>query len=133
MSQENVEIARQGYEALNRDGVDGALRFLDREIEFVPIPDALPDAEHFHGHDGVRAWFEKIAEVFVILGWEPREYIDAGDRLVVEVTIKGRFKATDIPGDLVYYQAWTIRNGRAVHLESYLDRSQALAAVGLSE
>jgi ketosteroid isomerase-like protein len=81
----------------------------------------------------VRAWFEKIAEVFVILGWEPREYIDAGDRLVVEVTIKGRFKATDIPGDLVYYQAWTIRNGRAVQLESYLDRSQALAAVGLSE
>jgi hypothetical protein len=33
MSRENVEIARQGYEALNRDGVDGALRFLDREID----------------------------------------------------------------------------------------------------
>ena len=124
---------RRGYEAVNQGGIDGALPFFDPEIELVPIPEGLPDPEHFHGHDGVRAWFEKIGEVFAIQNWEPHEFIDAEDRMVVRVTVRGRFKATDIPGELTLYQVWTLRNARALRLETYLNRAEALEAVGLSE
>jgi uncharacterized protein len=130
---EAIETLRQAYAALNRDGIDSALRFLDQSIEFVPVPDWLPDAEHFHGHDGVRAWFAKIGEVFDIDHWEPREYVDAGDRLVISVTITGKARATGIRGQLELYQVWTVRRHKAVRMEAFLDRAQALEAAGHSE
>jgi uncharacterized protein len=130
---EAAEILRQAYATLNRDGIESALRFLDPSIEFVPVPGWLPDAEHFHGHDGVRAWFAKVGEVFDIDRWEPREYIDAGDRLVIAVTITGNAKATGIRGQLDLYQVWTVRERKAVRMEAFLDRAQALEAAGHSE
>jgi ketosteroid isomerase-like protein len=133
MSRESVETLREAYEALNRDGIDGALRFLDHDIEFVPVPDWLPDAEHFQGHEGVRAWFAKIGEVFEIEHWEPQEYIDTGERLIIAVRITGHARATEIPGQLDLYQAWTVRNRKAVRMEAFLDRTQALEAGGHAE
>jgi ketosteroid isomerase-like protein len=133
MSQQNVELVEQGYEVLNRDGVEGVFRFLDEEIEFVPVPGWLPDAEHFHGHEGVRAWFSKIAEVITIDRWDPQEIIDAGDRLIAVVTVRGRGRATEIPAEATFYQVWTLRKRKAVRLEAYLDRRQAFRAAGLSE
>jgi ketosteroid isomerase-like protein len=130
---ETVETLRQAYAALNREGIDSAFRFLDPSIEFVPVPGWLPDAEHFHGHDGVRAWFAKIGEVFDIDRWEPREYIDAGDRLVISVTITGKARATGIRGQLELYQVWTVHRRKAVRMEAFLDRAQALEAAGYSE
>ena len=132
MSPRNAEIVEQGYEALNREGLDGVLRFMDEAIELVPIPAGLPDPEHFHGHDGVRAWFEKIGEVFTIDRWTPKECVDVGDRLIAAVSVAGRFKATGIPGELTYFQVWTLRDGKALRVESYLDRAQALKAAGVS-
>jgi ketosteroid isomerase-like protein len=133
MSKEHVEIARQGYEALNRDGIEGALPFLDREVEFVPVPGFLPDSEHFHGHEGARAWFEKMGEAVAELCWQPQEFIEARDRLVAVVNVSGRGRATEIPAQLTFYQVWTIREGKAVRLEAYVDRRQALDAAGLSD
>jgi ketosteroid isomerase-like protein len=122
------ETLRKAYEVLNREGIEAALRFLDRDIEFVPVPGWLPDAERFHGHDGVRAWFAKVSEAFRIEHWEPAEYIDVGDRLVIAVKIVGRSRATAIPGELQLYQVWTVRDGKAVRMEAFLDRDQALEA-----
>jgi ketosteroid isomerase-like protein len=126
MAVESVETLRAAYEALNREGIEAALRFLDRDIEFVPVPDWLPDAEHFHGHDGVRAWFAKVSEAFQIERWEPQEYIEAGDRLVIAVRIIGQSRATAIPGELQLYQVWSVRDGKAFRMEAFLDRGQAL-------
>jgi hypothetical protein len=49
MSEENVEIARRGYEAFQRDGLDGLMPFLDEEIEWRN-PEDSPIAGVWHGH-----------------------------------------------------------------------------------
>jgi ketosteroid isomerase-like protein len=128
VTRSSAETLQRAYEVLNERGIEAALEFLDRDIEFVPVPGWLPDAEHFHGHDGGRAWFAKVSEAFEIERWEPQEYIEAGDRLVIAVRIVGRSRATAIPGDLQLYQVWTVRDGKAVRMEAFLDRGQALEA-----
>jgi uncharacterized protein len=133
MSQENVEIAGQALAAFNEGGVDALLAHLDPEVEWISVRGFLPDAEDRVGHDGVREWFETIAELFDELRWEPLEFIDAGDRVVVAARISGIGKGSGIPGEIALFHVATVRAGRAVRLESYVDRADALEAAGLRE
>jgi ketosteroid isomerase-like protein len=133
MSQQNVELARRGLEALNRDGVDAILDLCDPEVEWIAIPGFLPDAEDFHGRAGVRAWFGKIGETAGDVHWEAEEITDAGECLLVALKLSAIGRASGIPGEFRIFQAWKMRRGKLVRLESYLSREEALQATGLPE
>ena len=65
----------------------------------------------------------------------PEEFIDAGsDQVLVFSREGGRGRGS---GAEVVTQPtahlWTIRNGKAIRLRSYWERSEALKAAGLSE
>jgi ketosteroid isomerase-like protein len=62
--------------------------------------------------------------------WEVEDVVQAGDRLVVESRVSGRGRSSGVPAEMVVFQVVTIRHGKAVRLESYLRREEALAAVG---
>jgi ketosteroid isomerase-like protein len=133
MSQQNVEIARSGLEALNRDGVDAIVDLCDPEVEWIAIPGFLPDAEDFHGRAGVRAWFGKIGEAVGEVHWEAEEITDTGECLLVALKLSAIGRASGIPGEFRIFQAWKMRNGKLARLESYLSREEALQATGLRE
>ncbi|MEK6252398.1 MAG: nuclear transport factor 2 family protein [Actinomycetota bacterium] len=133
MSKENVELAHRGLDALNRGGVDAVIDLCDPEVEWIAIPGFLPDAEDFHGHAGVRAWFEKVGEALGETHWEAEEITDGGERLLVALKLRTSGRTSGIKGEFRIFQAWTIRNGKLVRLESYLSREEALEAAGLSE
>ncbi len=132
MSQENVELARKGLEALNRGGPDAVIDLCDPAVEWIAIPGFLPDAEDFHGHAGVRAWFEKVGESLTELHWEAEEILDGGDRLLVALKLRAAGRASGVEGEFRIFQAWTIRDDKLIRLESYLSRDDALQAAGLS-
>ena len=133
MSGENVERAYAALDALNRGGVETVIDLCDPEVEWIAIPGFLPDAEDFHGHAGVRAWFEKVGESLREVRWEAEEITDAGDRLFVALKFRASGRASGIEGEVRVFQAWTIRAGKLVRLESYLPREAALQAAGLRE
>jgi ketosteroid isomerase-like protein len=133
MSQENVELAQSGIAELNRGGVEAVIELCDPEVEWVAIPGFLPDAEDFNGHAGVRAWFAKVGEALGKIHWETVEVMDAGERLFVELKVRAAGRTSGIEGEFRIYQAWTIRDGKLLRLESYLTRHEALEAAELSE
>ena len=133
MSQENVEIVRRGYQALNANGVEAALPFLDPDFQMEISPEVGPEPQTVRGHDGVRQWFSAASEVLEVLRIEPDELIDAGDRVVVPVRIIARGRGSGAESEQRVTQVWTLRDGRSVQMNSYIDRKAALKAVGLSE
>ncbi len=133
MSQENVEVVRRAVEALNRTGVDGVIELCDPEVDWIAIPGFLPDAQDFHGHAGVRAWFEKVGETLGEAHWQAEEIIDAGDHLYVALKLSAAGRASGIPAEMTIFQAWTVRRAKLVRLESYLSREEALEAARLQE
>jgi ketosteroid isomerase-like protein len=133
MSQENVEIVRQLYEALNRDDVDGFLQLCAPGFEVRDLPE-LPDPSVAVGHDAVRAWWDQMFDdAFDELRFDPEEFIDAGDRVVVvnHGTARGRGSGADV--EMHFSSVWTLTNGKAVKLASYSDRAEALEAAGLRD
>ena len=132
MSEESVDVARKGYEAFRRRGVDGILEFLDPEIEWRAWSQFARGPNVVQGHDGVRELFSVYQENFAELRAEPLEFIDAGERIVVPFRLSGREKGTGEEMQMELFHVWTVAGGRAVEVQVYESRREALKAVGLN-
>ena len=125
MSQENVEIVRR---FLNAE-VDEALTYADPGIVWNPVEE-LPT----QGHDAVRAdvahWKSAWDDYELIL----EEFADLGsDRVLATVRQRGRGKGSGIEIDARFYDLYTLRDGKIVRMDQFMERSEALEAVGLAE
>ena len=62
MSQENVEIVRRAFDAVNRRDLDGFLALMDDEVEAVSVLVAMEG--EYQGHAGIRRWWQNLLDVF---------------------------------------------------------------------
>lgn len=131
MSQQNVELVRAGYELWNRGDVDGFLEFLDPEVELRDPPEA-PDAQVWHGHEGYQQAVEQFMAAWEDASIEPKEIVDAGDRVLVRVNYRVRGKDQGIEIELDVFHVVTIRDRQAILIEIYGDEDTARRAAGLS-
>ena len=133
MSQENVEIVRRVYDALERP--DDAVRALwHPDVEFDVSRDiwgAVVGGGGYHGVDGVRSWMLDLYAAWEKMELKCEELIDAGERVISVLSARGRGRASGI--ELEYHPAgvWTLRNGEIVRVVWFPTRKEALEAVGL--
>ncbi len=130
MSQANVEIIRSLYEDWLRGNM--GLDRLDPEISMVES-DVLPGSVSVHGFDAVRRYIESFAKHWEDIRFEPEEFIDAGDSVVVVARLIGRGKLSGVEVTRRWAYVWTVRGGKALSMVGYADRAEALKAAGLEE
>jgi ketosteroid isomerase-like protein len=132
MSQENVEIDRQAVEAFNRHDFEAWLAHFDRAITWWAMAHE-PEPGPFQGHEGVSKMVARWLVLLPDLRVEAKEYIDAGEYLVVPVRIYGHAadSDTDVVGEEVFLNKY--RDGKIVEVREYRTREEALEAIGLSE
>jgi ketosteroid isomerase-like protein len=133
MSQENVELVRNLYGGLASEGVEGLLSFIHPEFEGTTPTDLAIEPDVYRGRDGVRRYFDSFSGAMDDIHFEGHRFHDAGDRVVVEMTLKARGKATGIEVGQPGFQVWEIRDRQVVRLENFATLDQALEAAGLSE
>ena len=134
MSQENVEIVRQGFAAYNRGDLDGALESWATDAVVDWSNSRGLEAGVFRGHDEIRASMERFIGTFEnarmeLLG----DPIEVDDGLVIAENIaylQGR--------DGIEVQARSaflikIRDGQQTSLTLYQTKQEALEAAGLQE
>jgi ketosteroid isomerase-like protein len=131
MSEENVEIVRRGYEAFREGGIEAVAELLDPDIEWIP-PREAPQAGTYRGPDAVKTEVREFTGPFEDYEWEPREFIDAGDRVVVIGYHRGRGRQSGVEIGQEETHLWTVRNGKIVRLEMFHDRAEALQSAGLA-
>ena len=130
MSQENVEIVRHTYAAFERGDLSAALDNADPDLVTYR---ADPEARTWHGHDGFLQAFADWTEGFDEFRATAKEFIDAGDRVVVIERLVGKGKGSGIEVEQIYAAIWTVRDGRVVRIEiGRTDPREALEALGLS-
>ena len=132
MSQENVEVVREAYEAYLRGDLDAAYSCLHPEIEFHTYSES-PEAGVYRGRDAVRRYNEDLFEQFESIRVEIDEVVDAGERVVVVSTQHAVPKSGQQEIDVHMAEVWTIRDALLTERHSYSTRDEALDAVGLRE
>lgn len=138
MSQENVDRAKRGYAALNEAYRKGEFRsvieeLFDPEIVFKPAGIMPEGSREVRGHEALVDFTARQAEAFEDLSLKPSQFIDAGDRVVVPLSLGGRARLSGIPIEISFVHVGTYRNGKVVQVEVYETLEEALVAVGLSE
>ena len=125
MSQDNVDLVREGFERFARDGVDGIIELADPDIEL--LTPANPDMQRGRGHDGLRQSIAGLLEMFEYWTVEPVDYVDLGDHVAVVVYQHARGKGSGV--EVRSKSAWlfTLRDGKAVRLSLVPDLDAARA------
>jgi uncharacterized protein len=133
MSQENVEMVRRAFDAYNRGDVDAALADFAPDCEFVPTG-ALPGARDvYHGPEGFAQFAAWLRDEFDDARLDVNDARDAGDRVLVSLTARGRGKASGAATSWDFWHVWTIRDAKLWRGRAYTREAEALEAAGLSE
>jgi ketosteroid isomerase-like protein len=135
MSHENVEVVKRCWDAWIRGDLNTLFENFDPAVEWDTTNfEGWPEDEVYHGHDGVRRFFEEW-----LASWERyeagvEEYLDVdGDRVLVLCWQRGFGPGSHVPVEMDFAQLCTLRRGLVCRFEAYSDRREALEAVGLSE
>jgi ketosteroid isomerase-like protein len=132
MSQENVEIVRAIYEAVERGDLETATSYLHPEIQFHTYVHA-PEAGVYRGKEAVQKYNEDLFGQFESLRIEVEELVDAGDRVIVVTTQHAVPKGGQQEIAVHMVEVWTIRDLLLAERHSYSTKDQALEAAGLQE
>jgi hypothetical protein len=134
MSQENVEILRQGFEDFASGNVDAVLNRLDPDVDWRPAIAPILGVKTVRGREAVREFFTReLFEGFDEFRAEPVAYEDLGDAVLVTVRYIGRGESTGLEIDQTFASLYRLRNGKTVSMRDYSTRAQALEAAGLRE
>jgi ketosteroid isomerase-like protein len=135
MSQENIEVVRRVTDVMDAEGFKAALpvflKAAHSDVEWREDP-AWPGSGIYRGVEQVR---QVILDRMGTLDFDQQteDLIDVDDKVLLLVRWVGRGKASGAQGEISMAMVWTVRDQAITRLEFFLDRAEALEAVGLSE
>jgi ketosteroid isomerase-like protein len=129
VASENLEIVKRGFDAFNERGIEGIIPLIHSDFEATTPPSLASEPDTYRGPDGIRRWFDSFDEVMDEIRWEPHRFREAGDRVVVEFTLRARGKTTGLDFGQDAVMVWEIRDGMASRLDLFQSLDEALVAV----
>jgi ketosteroid isomerase-like protein len=127
-AQQNLNVVRQGYDAFSRGDIDALLALLDEQVDWrTPGPPELSTAGARHGRAQVAQFFMAINELLEVQQFEPRTFVAEGDRVVVLGVDTSKVRASGRVLSTSWAHAFTVRDGRIVAFEEYMDTSALVA------
>jgi uncharacterized protein len=131
LSQQNVNIVRSVYDAFDSNDLDGVLQHVDGDVQ-VFATEGLPWSGTYSGPKGVEEFIRSVEE-HVRLTIETDELIDSGESVAQIGRTVGEAHATGQHFDLREVHVWTLRNGKIVSFQNYVDTEAQRRALGLTE
>ena len=132
----HVQLVQGAYEAFSRGDLPAVLAVMDpgiewREAEGNPYQ---PSGEAWKGPDAIveNLFMKMVVDYdgsFVI---HPKTFHDAGDSVIVEGRYTGTCKATGKNLDAQYCHVFTIRDGKLINFQQFVDTAQLQDVMGFS-
>jgi ketosteroid isomerase-like protein len=131
MSQQNVELAYRSVDAFNRRDLDALLALMDDDVEGAP-PLASIEGD-YHGHAGIRRWWESLFSGLPDFTIEVVELRDRGDLTVAVLSNRAHGAVSDTPVEQKLWLVGEWRNRKVVWWQTFRSEAEALEAAGLRE
>jgi ketosteroid isomerase-like protein len=132
MSAENVAVVRSIYAAFDRGDIPAVLGLLDpgivwNEAENFPYADGNP----YIGPDAVlNGVFARLGTEWDGFGADMPNFIDGGDQVIVTGRYRGTWPATGRAMNPQALHLWTVKDGKAVGFQQYVDTLAVAKAMG---
>jgi ketosteroid isomerase-like protein len=128
VTEDDVRLLLDGYEAWNRREPDALAEVLHPEMEWEPGFGDLNEGRHV-GADGFRWLADSWIESFDDFSIQPELLVQSGEVVIVVAHQTGRGRGSGIELESHVIHVWTIRNGTAVRWWGPRTLDDALAAL----
>jgi ketosteroid isomerase-like protein len=133
MSRENVEIVKGVMSRFEEGDREEWREHFDPNVVWDTSTSELPGASIYHGHEGVVRFFRDWLETWTDYEVATREYIDAGDGVVIVFRQSGTGRGSGVRVERDFFGVCDMRESKVVRFRLYESREEALEAAGLSE
>ena len=134
MSQENVKLVQEAFEAFVGGDREKAAQLVDPEVEFRGTVGGLQEGQIARGQSEIDQTFEaEDLEAWEERRLEAEDFIDAGDDVVVLLHEYRRGRGSGVELETKTAVVVAVSGGRVVRIQGYMDRDAALEAAGLRE
>ena len=101
--EDNAEIVRRGYEAMNRRDFEAAAANIHPEVEWVDPPE-MPEAGAANGIEEVKEIWAQNLEPFDEFRFETEELIDRGDLIFHVLRLIATGRSSGAPVEMTWFQ-----------------------------
>lgn len=124
--QQNRQLVMEGYQRFQEKDIEGVLERFSEDVEWVgPELDCAPFAGSFHGKNDVRQFFAKLDASQEATKFEPTAFIAEDDKVVVTGSASWHVKSTGLDYDSEWVHVFTVRDGKVVRFQQYVDTAAA--------
>ena len=117
-------------EAVTAGDVEAAVELCDPEIEFLSV--LAVSGRAYHGHDGIREYFEDIASAWAEWRVEVHRIVPGPDgRVAILMSMHVRGKESGAILRERTDHVWTLRDGRLLRNEPFREPGGALRELGI--
>jgi ketosteroid isomerase-like protein len=117
-------------ETITAGDVEGALQVCHPEIEFISV--LAVSGRRYHGHAGVREYFDDIASAWAEWRVEVHRIVPGPDgRVAIIMSMHVRGKESGVTLSERTDHIWTLKDGKLLRNESYREPGAALRELGI--
>jgi ketosteroid isomerase-like protein len=127
VSRANVEAVRRAHAAFQRRELGAIAELVDPEIEWHEPTGAVR-----RGHEELLGSWQHYDGQWDEFRWEPHEFLDAGQHVVVMGEFHARARATGVEVEVPFVHIYRLRGGRVVWGREYVDTAKEAGALAPS-
>jgi len=127
MSSENVDLVRSAYRAFRRGDTRAVFGALDPGVEFTQSGE-VPWGGRYKGADEVGVFLYRLTSA-IDSKVDPDQFVDAGDCVVAVGLTRGKALATGKEFEVPAVHVWTVKDGKILRFEAYIDNPRMLDAL----
>lgn len=133
MSQEDVNLVREGFEDWNRGDLESLLENITPDWEWRPAG-VFPGTDAvYRGKEGFTKFWNTFREPWENITIDLERVEDLGDRVLALMTFHGRGRESGVDVTVRYANLFTFDGGVITYQVGYADWESALEAAGLEE
>ncbi|EJL30460.1 nuclear transport factor 2 family protein [Novosphingobium sp. AP12] len=122
----NMQTVKDFFAAIGEYNEQDLLALVGEDIEWIIPGEGWPLAGTHRGHAGLAAALKTASEDVEMIYPTPPEFFGQGDRVFVVGVATGKIKATGKPFRDEWVFDITVRDGKLVRIQEYID-TQAMA------
>jgi len=127
-----IEILKQFFAAINRNNLQGITKYFDPQIVRIE-PEGFPTAGTYRGIAEVREHVTKGRGTWAEGTCEPEKFLTHGDKVVVYLHVQVRLKDSTDWIDGRFADGFVFRAGKITQYLSFGERLDALKWAGIEE
>jgi ketosteroid isomerase-like protein len=134
MSEENIALTRQGFEAWSRGDRDWVVTHTHPESEWIPAGIFPGSKPVYRGKEGIEEFWDFFLEAWETLELDTDRILEVDEESCLALcTMRGRGRSSGVDVKVRYAYLVTFSNGLVIRARGFSDWDEALEAAGLSE